>query len=158
MHVNPPDMIGHFFVACFEFDVRNPNFFVAITFYDSLERSKRRMHQSSTAASIVKKVNYFFNAFVLHEKKYASIRQSDTDVVQLVQYKDSPSQKNGYDCGIFAVAMVLHLAKQTDITDDTLSQANITQARARLAETFASDDAFIYRNIYSMNRKFYMMS
>ena len=113
--VNPPNMIGHFFVACFEFDVRNPNFFVAITFYDSLERAKRRIHQSSTAASIVKKVNYFFNAFVLHEKKYASIRQSNTDVVQVVQYKDCPSQRNGYDCGFFAVAMVLHLAERIDI-------------------------------------------
>ena len=57
--VNPPDTTSHFFVACFEFDVRNPNFFVAITFYDSLECAKRRIHQLSTAASIVKKVNYF---------------------------------------------------------------------------------------------------
>ena len=62
--VNPPNMVGHFFVACFDFDVKNPNFFVAITFYDSLERAKRRIHQSSTAASIVKKVHYFFNTCV----------------------------------------------------------------------------------------------
>ena len=57
--MNPPDMLGHFFVACFEFDVRNPKFLVAIAFYDSLERAKRRIHQSSTEASIVKEVNYF---------------------------------------------------------------------------------------------------
>ena len=38
--INPPDMLGQFFVACFEFDVWNPKFFVAIRFYDSLERAK----------------------------------------------------------------------------------------------------------------------
>ncbi len=121
---------------------------MAITFYDSLERAKRRIHQASTAAAIVKKVNYFFNAFVLHETKYASIQQSDADVVRRVQYKDCPPQRNGYDCGIFAVAMVLHLAEQIEITDDTFSQANVTQARAQLAETFASEVALMTSDVF----------
>ena len=68
--------------------------------------------------------------------------------MQLVQYKDCPSQRNGYNCGICAVAMVLHLAEWIDITDDKFSQANATQARARLAETFASDDALMTSNIF----------
>ena len=38
--VSPPDQIGHLFVACFDFSVNHPHFFVDVCFYDSLERSK----------------------------------------------------------------------------------------------------------------------
>ena len=44
--------------------------------------------------------------------------------------------------------MVLHLAEQIDVTDDTFSQANVTQARAQLAETFASDNALMTSDIF----------
>jgi hypothetical protein len=51
--VSPPDLIGHFFVACFDVSVHHPNFFVEISFYDSLERAKKRIiHEASTAAAI----------------------------------------------------------------------------------------------------------
>jgi hypothetical protein len=34
----------HFFVACFNFSVKDPNSFVEISFYDSLERAQKRSH------------------------------------------------------------------------------------------------------------------
>ena len=47
----PPDIPGHFFVACFDFSVDDPKFFVIVCFYDSLERARKRiLHRSSTAA------------------------------------------------------------------------------------------------------------
>ena len=71
--VSPPDLIGPFFVACFDFSaVHHSNSFVEISFHDSLKRAKQRIHESSTAAAIVKKVNLFFNKFILHERKYQS--------------------------------------------------------------------------------------
>jgi hypothetical protein len=57
---SPPGLIGHFFVACFDFSVHHPNFLVDIVaFYDSLERVQKRIKQASTCASMVKKVNMF---------------------------------------------------------------------------------------------------
>ena len=71
--VSPPDLIGPFLVACFDFSaVHHSNSFVEISFHDSLKRAKQRIHESSTAAAIVKKVNLFFNKFILHKRKYQS--------------------------------------------------------------------------------------
>ena len=41
--VSLPDRVGHFCVACFDFSVTAPDFFVNIGFYDSLERSQKRI-------------------------------------------------------------------------------------------------------------------
>jgi hypothetical protein len=80
--VSAPDQIGHFFVACFDFSVHHPNFFVEISFYDSLECARERIHEASTSAAIVKKVNLLFNKYILHKKKYQSLQQSDNDVIR----------------------------------------------------------------------------
>ncbi len=40
----PPDSPGHFFVACFDFSVDGPEFFVNVCFKDSLERAQKRIH------------------------------------------------------------------------------------------------------------------
>jgi hypothetical protein len=63
--VSPPDLIGHFFVACFDFSVHHPNFFVEISFYNSLKRARKRIHEASAAAAIVEKVNLVFNKYIL---------------------------------------------------------------------------------------------
>ena len=139
--VSPPHLLGHFFVACFDFSVHHPNFFVDISFYNSLERAKKRIHQASTAAAMVKKVNLFFNKHILHGKEYLSLQQSDTDLLQRVQYKGCPIQKNGHDCGIFAVAAILHLAERIPLTSKSFSQTHVTKARLELAKTLCSDSA-----------------
>ena len=57
--VSPPGLVGHFLVACFDFSVHHPGFFVDISFYDSLKRAQTRIKQARTCASMVKKVNFF---------------------------------------------------------------------------------------------------
>ncbi len=47
-------------MACFDFSVRDPNFFVEISFYDSLERGAQKRIQGSSALNvIVRMVNLF---------------------------------------------------------------------------------------------------
>jgi Ulp1 family protease len=146
--VSPPGLVGHFFVACFDFSVHHPDFFVDISFYDSLERAQKRIKQASTCASMVKKVNLFFNKYILHERKYRSIQQSDADLLRRVQYKDSPLQNNGCDCGIFAVATTLHLAEQIPLTSHSFLQTHVTKARSELAKTLCSKSAGMERAIF----------
>jgi hypothetical protein len=52
---------GHFFVACFDFCVLDPNFFLDISFYDSLVHGQERIKENSTAGKTVKTVNLVFN-------------------------------------------------------------------------------------------------
>ena len=82
-----------------------------MSFYNSLVHGQERIKENSTAGKTVKTVNSCFNKFILHEKKHLRVRQSNTDALRQVQYKACPLQKNGYDCGIFAVASTLHLAE-----------------------------------------------
>jgi hypothetical protein len=62
--VSPPGLIGHFFVACFDFSVHHPDFFVDISFYNSLERAQKRIKQASTCALMVKKLNFFQQIYI----------------------------------------------------------------------------------------------
>ena len=119
-----------------------------ISFYDSIVRAKKRIHQASTAAAMVKMVNLFFNNFILHEKKYLSLRQSDTEVLKRVHYKDCPSQENGHDCGIFAVATVLHLAEHIPLTSKSFLQTHVTKARLELAKTLCSDTTLMTSAVF----------
>ena len=104
-----------------------------VCFYDSLERARKRIHRSSTAAEIVEKVNFFFKFCVLHEAKYQRLHQSDADLLQRAEYKDCPWQDNGYDCGIFTVAEVLHLLEQRVVDEKAFKQSHVTEARKQLA-------------------------
>jgi hypothetical protein len=131
--VNPPHQVGHFFVACFDFSVNAPEFFVNVCFYDSLERSQKRIHRSSTAADIVRMVNSFFNFYILHDAKYKDLQQSDVALLRRVEYRDCPRQLNGYDCGIFAVAVVLHLLDQKPVDTTAFTQSDVTEGRNHLA-------------------------
>jgi Ulp1 protease family, C-terminal catalytic domain/SWIM zinc finger/Transposase, Mutator family len=135
--VSPPDRVGHFYVACFDFSVTAPDFFVNIAFYDSLERSQKRIYRTSCAATMVHKVNLFFNNFVLHDQKYKLFRQTDAELLRRIHYRDCPRQLNGYDCGIFAVAVVLHLAERKEVDDTTFCQEHVTRGRAELSKAFS---------------------
>jgi hypothetical protein len=59
------------------------------------------------------------------------------------RYKDCPRQVNGYDCGIFAVAVVLHLSECLPLITDTFSQGDVTKARFLLAKAFASSSSLM---------------
>jgi hypothetical protein len=156
LHPNPPpDVVQrliipisnglHFSVACIDFSVNDPNFFVEISLYDSLKPAQTEINEMGAAAIIVKNVNLFFNTFVLHDETYAGLRQTDLNVIPRVQYKHCPRQENGFDCGIFAVACILHLAERQTLQMDTFSQANVTKARSELANAFASTSAVMKR-------------
>ena len=139
---------GHFFVACFDFCVLHPNFYLDISFYDSLIHGQERITENSTAGKTVKTVNSFFNKFILHEKKHLRVRQSNTDALRQVHYKAGPRQKNNYDCGIFAVASTLHLAERITLTSKSFSQSHVTKARSELAKTYATAGALMTSSLF----------
>ena len=62
-----------------------------------------------------------------------------------VHYMGCPLQLNGSDCGIFAVATVLHLVERIDFTSTSFTQADVTKARSLLAKTLRSD-VFLLRS------------
>jgi Ulp1 family protease len=74
-------------------------------------------------------VNLFFNTYLIHEDKFSRLQQTDANLLCCVDYKECPLQTNGHDCGIFAVAIALHFAKQIELHRDLFLQADVTKAR-----------------------------
>ena len=140
----PPDKEGHFFVGCFEFSVHCSNFFTHVSFYDSLERKARRIVRGSTAAKLVQKVNTFFNNFVLHLPEHHHLQQLDGAILQSVFYESCPEQLYGFDCGLFAVAVCLHLAEQKAVERNSFAQYNgVTKTRRLLSECLSVKNAIV---------------
>ena len=109
------------------------NFFSHVSFYDSLERNARRVVHGSTAAKLVQKVNAFFKNFVLHLPELHHLHQSDGAILRRVFYESCPEQLNGFDCGIFAVAVCLHLAERKPVDRTSFSQRDVTKTRRLLS-------------------------
>ena len=103
-----------------------PPFLHDVLFYDSsLERNATRVHRGSTAAKLVQKINSFMKYFVLHQDVHHYLHQSDAAVLRTVIYESCPRQLNGYyDCGIFAVAVCLHLSEQQLVNTTVLYMMN----------------------------------
>ncbi|KAI2502799.1 hypothetical protein MHU86_11623 [Fragilaria crotonensis] len=59
--------------------------------------------------------------------------QSDGAVLRTVFYQSCPEQQNGFDCGLFAVAVCLHLAEQKPVDPNSFAQCNVTEARRLLS-------------------------
>ena len=130
---------SHFFVLCLDVSIGAPKFIVRARFYDSSQRCTRQLKQCTMAAGIVSEVNTFFRYFVLQDKKYENMRMSDLQLLKVVESDECPSQTNGYNCGLFAVAMVLRLADGKEGNSQTFRQLDITKLRKKLAEVFASN-------------------
>jgi hypothetical protein len=116
----------HFFVLCLDVSIGAPTFIVLARVYDSLQRRTRQLKQSTMGAGIVSNVNTFFHYFVLQDKKYENLRMSDLELLEAVEFDECPSQTNGHEWGLFAVAVVLHLVKCQEVTSQTFRQSDIT--------------------------------
>jgi hypothetical protein len=127
--------LSHFFVLCLDCSFGTPAFIENVTLYDSLKRHTRQINPN--VAGILKECNFFICHFILQARKHEDLRQTDEALLQKVEYRDCPRQLNGFDCGLFAVGIILHLVEGKDIGTETFTQQHITNLRS---EFFASDN------------------
>jgi hypothetical protein len=64
---------------------------------------------------------------------------SDLKLLELVEFDECPPQTNGHDCGLFAVAVLLHLIEGKEVTSQTFRQSDVMILLKKLAEVFLSD-------------------
>ena len=86
----------------------------------------------------MKKVNKFFKTYLLHDDVHSALHQSDDDLISRACHRDCPRQHNGYDCGIFALAVTLHLSERVPLASDSFTAGDVTAACAGLANSFHS--------------------
>ena len=116
--------------------------------------------RSDDVSPLVNEANIFFNTIVLHDDKYTDLQESKDRMFQRVKYTQCPMQKNGYDCGIFAVACAFfHLSERVSLSAICFSQAYVRQARSILGFSFSTNGMCIkttrdsYRQCFRMLRQ-----
>lgn len=127
---------SHFFVLVVDFTHSSKDFFVKLEYYDSMRRTTRRINPSTAAADIVSEVNDFFCNFVLYQPKYKMLHQSTSKLIERVQYHECPAQRNGIDCGLFCIGVVLHLLDGKIVNNDTFNHQQCHRLRMKLSTHF----------------------
>ena len=133
----PIVLVHHFFVLCLDCSFSSREFITNLTIYDSLQRRTRQINPD--VATIVKEVNYFVRFYILQEEEHEHLRLTDEALLKRVEYGECPRQLNGFDCGLFAVGIVLHLVEGKVITMETFTQQDITGLRAKLTAVFGGE-------------------
>jgi hypothetical protein len=72
-----------------------------------------------------------------HNQKLLSNKKLILDKVSV---GSCPQQQNGYDCGLFGIGVVLHLALEETIHSGTFSQRNITDLRRAMGQNITPSD------------------
>ena len=88
-----------------------------------------------------------FNKFVLKIKNHSC---DASKVLMNVVQVSCPIQQNGIDCGLFAVAICLHILEGPVIGPHIFTQQDITKLRNCLASLLAKDRNERYFGIWSM--------
>ena len=104
-----------------DFKFTSPRIFVCIAYYNSMRRLTRGISASTPASQIPGMVNDFFYNFVLYkaQHKHLLCKTWELDQEEVVYY-DCPQQRNGTDCGLFAVGVVLHLLEGKSIDSNSV--------------------------------------
>ena len=133
----------HFFVLVVEFNFACHELFLRFEFYDSLRRSSRGgpgVIQGTPAFLIAREVRDFFFNFVLHGKNKLNhiTLPSDDNLIRfdIMGFHQCPGQYNDIDCGLFCIAVVIHLLDFKPVTEETFNFNHCILLRSKLAAHF----------------------
>ncbi|KAG7365808.1 MULE transposase domain containing protein [Nitzschia inconspicua] len=126
---------SHFFVVDITFDNRQPNVFERVNVFDSLSSTARRR-----ATAVLHQVQKFLSGFCFYKLgHHQSVLQDPDYIMQMAEFRHCPVQTNGYDCGLFALAVVWHLLCDKDIHPSVFTQADIDTFRVALRHGLSSN-------------------
>ena len=100
-------------------------------------RGAKHKIETSTVRPIIDLFIEFWNIFVVKDGPSLKLDDFKECFVQ----KECPQQENGYDCGLFMSAVILHLLSGVRIHEKVFTQTHITLLKARLVSTIANSSA-----------------
>jgi hypothetical protein len=135
---------NHFCVVQVGFDINKPEIFDSVKVFDSLRKSVRttdKGFRNTAGAYYLKKFQSFLLNYVFNDIPESSVLKEDSEyILKNADYYANPQQTNHYDCGLFALASVLHLVKGRDLNSLSYSQDNITDLRDSLFTIFSDNN------------------
>jgi hypothetical protein len=140
----------HFYVIVVGFAGSCRKFYNQVRCYDSLRHSGRAqmgMQAMTYPQSFLSEFNMYMTHFVLHDRK--QLQQPTSHLWSLLEVLPCPQQRNGIDCGLFAVGVVLHLLANVHIDTETFKDHHISNLRKELAAYLSSAKGHKKRSIPS---------
>jgi MULE transposase domain/Ulp1 protease family, C-terminal catalytic domain len=134
---------SHFFVLVIECSGITRGFYKSVQCYDSLDRKKTRRHGGRPEVNdFLEDYHRFLVDYVIRGNSERFSLRFPSSAPKNIDFCACPKQRNGIDCGLFAVAVVLHLIDGIQLTVDTFNQEIITALRNNLTSHFANVKSF----------------
>ncbi|KAG7365098.1 Ulp1 protease family protein [Nitzschia inconspicua] len=106
-----------------------------VNVFDSLRSTARRR-----ATAVLHQVRKFLSGFCFYKLGHHQSLLKDPDyIMQVAEFRQCPVQTDGYDCGLFALAVVSHLLCDKDIHPSVFTQAHIDTFRVALRHGLSSN-------------------
>ena len=153
--------LAHFWVVDIAFDLTNNDEpFEYVRVYDSIRSHAgplRRVKPKHTSAiNLLKDFQKFLvrcclpppttNTTVTTPKKGLLLLQTDPDyILKNAVLSECPQQQNSWDCGLFSLALLFHLANDINIDKDTFSQKEVSTFRLRLHQRLSAPSVTVTR-------------
>jgi hypothetical protein len=113
----------HFFAVDVTFDIRKESIFDKVVVYDSLNpisSNNINIPKNSNAGQFLLQLQLFLSRFCFCDLDHNDKLLIDSEfILQKAVYAKCPQQENQNDCSIFALAIILHLARGLPIVDFT---------------------------------------
>ena len=142
---------SHYSVIDIIIDNDSANYITKVFHYDSLVHPKTRsltmQHVPAQVKDFIQNFVRVFNKFVLNLKNHSC--DASKVLLNVVQVT-CPIQQNGIDCGLFAIAICLHIFEGTEIGPHIFTQEDITKLRKYLPSLLSKDRNERYVGIQSM--------
>jgi len=125
---------GHYNVLYVVGHINSSLFYDTVQCYDSMKLSGTIPNDNNSEFhNKLKRFNKFIVTFLL-PSIYSSVNENDyyEELLKKFQFCSCPQQKNGSDCGLFAMALILHIVDGIHVDANTFSQESISQLRQLL--------------------------
>ena len=145
--VNCMGDIAHYNALDIAFDINSDVVFHHVRVYDSLVRKTsntiHKVTKSSAAGRYLCSLQQFLVRFCFFDKQetvqYKQLKTNPQFILNNATVEESPQQTNGWDCGLFAFGVVLHIATGIPVTRTLFTPENITQFREGLHDVLSSE-------------------
>jgi Ulp1 protease family, C-terminal catalytic domain len=127
--------------------------FEQVVVYDSLDssdmlsvkskvstRSERGIPINTKEAQYLMRLQHFLNEFAFHDNDsvFNCLKVDPKLILRKATSSSCPQQSNGYDCSLFGVATLLHIARGIPIDHDIFTQDDVSKFRMVYMQYFPS--------------------
>jgi hypothetical protein len=133
---------GHFSVVSVNFDMKNDNIIDKVCVYNSLRRSMRNNEspkEDSVPGMLLIQLQQFLSHYCFFGTQKNEVLTTNANfLLSFASYANCPQQRNGFDCGLFALDTLIHLVGGHLEVENAFGPEHVTRLREGLYSRLTS--------------------